>query len=144
MPHGAYQTTGAALTEALRKVAAPMTPAPKETFVPIAGMDAWAEFWRLNEAVLAEDYGDEETCLELARKGNLVVGGGAFPLYRVGFVQTSAPSMEFLRRELERAERDLMRADYCESTERATAEAADAKRRIRELSAQIERLEQSL
>lgn len=57
---------------------------------------------------------------------------------------SAPPSLEQLRALLERAERDLMRADYCESTARAIAEAEDAKRRIRALSAQIERLEESL
>jgi len=62
-----------------------MTPTPNEEFIQIADMTAWNAFWRDNAECLAEDYGDEAICLELARRGKLLVGGGAAPLFRVGF-----------------------------------------------------------
>lgn len=54
-----------------------------------------------------------------------------------------APSLASLRAQLDRAESDLFRADYCESTARATAEANDARRRIESLTAQIARIEET-
>lgn len=56
----------------------------EEDFIQIDGMAAWNEFWADNEEGLA-DIGDEETCLAMALKSNLLVGGGAAPLFRIGF-----------------------------------------------------------
>jgi len=53
-----------------------------------------------------------------------------------------APSLDFLRDELDRARFDLVRADYCESTERRDREAADARRRIASLTEQLSRIEE--
>lgn len=52
------------------------------TFLPIADMDEWREFWDAN----GEAIGDEDIALRLAMNCALLVGGGAAPLFRVGFV----------------------------------------------------------
>ncbi len=57
-----------------------------ETFIPIADMDEWATFWAANSEALTDEVGDEERCLDLACNLSLMVGGGAGPLFRVGFV----------------------------------------------------------
>jgi hypothetical protein len=51
--------------------------------------------------------------------------------------------LDDLRRELERAEFALERADYCENTDRRDRERASARRRIDEITAQIARIEES-
>lgn len=61
------------------------------TFLGIADMDEWAEFWEANGEALTEEVGervgDPETfCRSLAMNCSLLVGGGAAPLFRVGFV----------------------------------------------------------
>jgi hypothetical protein len=56
---------------------------PNETFLPIEGMDEWADFWAAN----GDDIGcDEYTARKLAQNSALLIGGGAAPLFRVGFV----------------------------------------------------------
>ncbi len=57
-----------------------------ETFVPIADTDEWAAFWADNAAALIETVGDHDRCFALACNCSLLVGGGAAPLFRVGFV----------------------------------------------------------
>lgn len=57
-----------------------------EEFVPIADMDAWADFWAENGWALEDEIGDEDKCMALAMNCCLLVGGGAAPLFRVGFV----------------------------------------------------------
>lgn len=54
-----------------------------EQFIPIADMDEWGVFWRDNGA--ATEF-DEDMALRLACNQSLMVGGGAAPLFRVGFV----------------------------------------------------------
>lgn len=60
--------------------------APAEHFLPIADIDEWDAFWRNNGHALTDEIGDEDTCLRLALNCCLLVGGGAAPLFRVGFV----------------------------------------------------------
>lgn len=54
-----------------------------ETFVPISDMDEWVTFWNANKDSVNFT---EECALSLARNQCLFVGGGAAPLFRVGFV----------------------------------------------------------
>lgn len=56
-----------------------------ETFVPLDDLDAWESFYSANADALAE-IADKATCLALAMNCELLVGGGASPLFRVGFV----------------------------------------------------------
>lgn len=56
-----------------------------EIFLPIADMDAWESFWRENRDALQE-IGDKDSCLTLAKRNSLLIGGGASPLFRVGFI----------------------------------------------------------
>ena len=56
-----------------------------ETFLPITDMDEWRSFTAANsEALLA--IADLDTCFRLACNQSLIIGGGAFPLFRVGFI----------------------------------------------------------
>ena len=55
-------------------------------FIPLMDMRDWNSFWLENEADLLDAVGDEETCRRLAMNCALMVGGGAGPLFRVGFV----------------------------------------------------------
>lgn len=55
----------------------------EETFHSLADMDAWADFWANNRDALDMD---EQTAFALACNQSLLVGGGAAPLIRVGFV----------------------------------------------------------
>lgn len=57
-----------------------------ETFVPLADMDAWADWWAANGEAMRDEVGDEATCLALAMNCELRIGGGAAPLFRIGFV----------------------------------------------------------
>lgn len=63
---------------------------PQPEFIPIADMDAWREFWRLNTTDGADGSELEaighDKCLTLAMNCNLVIGGGAAPAFRIGFV----------------------------------------------------------
>lgn len=52
-------------------------------FVPIADMDEWSAWWGTNGEYLDMD---AETALALAMNCELTVGGGAAPLFRIGFV----------------------------------------------------------
>jgi len=52
-------------------------------FIPVGDMDDWSAWWSANSEALDMD---EETALALARNCELVVGGGAAPLFRIGFV----------------------------------------------------------
>lgn len=56
-----------------------------EEFTPIVDMDAWTQFWADNREALEDEIGDEAECLALALNLSLLVGGGAAPLFRVGF-----------------------------------------------------------
>lgn len=56
-----------------------------ETFIAIADMDEWEQFWADNAEEL-EAIADKATCEALACNCSLLIGGGAAPLYRVGFV----------------------------------------------------------
>jgi regulator of RNase E activity RraB len=53
--------------------------------IHLADMDAWDAFWAANAECLEDEVGDEVVCFELACDGLLVVGGGAAPLFRIGF-----------------------------------------------------------
>jgi hypothetical protein len=52
-------------------------------FLPIKDMDEWETFWADNGEHLGMD---REKAFTLASNQMLIVGGGAAPLYRVGFV----------------------------------------------------------
>lgn len=54
-----------------------------ETFVPLRGMDEWEAFWNANRNA---SECTETRALALARNQCLFIGGGASPLFRVGFV----------------------------------------------------------
>ncbi len=56
-----------------------------ETFIEIADMDVWDAFVEANRETLAE-IADSETVFHLACNCELLIGGGAAPLFRVGFV----------------------------------------------------------
>ena len=56
-----------------------------ETFIAIADVDQWEAFVAANVEAL-EEIADIATCLALALNCNLIIGGGAAPLFRVGFV----------------------------------------------------------
>lgn len=59
--------------------------ADDEEFIAIADMDAWDEFWSMNDG--EDGLGiDHDTALALARNCSLIVGGGAAATFRVGFV----------------------------------------------------------
>lgn len=51
-------------------------------FLPIADMAEWSDFWAANGEAIDTDEGQ---ALTLACKGELMVGGGAAALFRVGF-----------------------------------------------------------
>ena len=53
------------------------------TFIEITSQSDWDDFWSANGDALADDIGDEHACLNLARDGNLFIGGGAAPLFVV-------------------------------------------------------------
>ena len=62
-----------------------------ETFVPIHNMDEWDAFCSANAEALEEiagreTHGQETYCYRLALNCQLLIGGGASPLFRVGFV----------------------------------------------------------
>lgn len=57
--------------------------APEETFLSLADVDAFDSFWRENGEFLDMD---RQTAFDLACNCNLIVGGGAAPLFRVGFI----------------------------------------------------------
>jgi hypothetical protein len=52
-------------------------------FVPVADLIEWAAWWEANGEYLEMD---EPTARALAMNCELVVGGGAAPLFRIGFV----------------------------------------------------------
>lgn len=54
-------------------------------FVPLASMADWVDWWSVNGEYMAAD---EPTCLAAALNCALVIGGGAAPLFRIGFVET--------------------------------------------------------
>lgn len=56
-----------------------------ETFIPLADLDAWEAFYEANREAL-EAIADKATCYALACNQSLLIGGGAAPLFRVGFV----------------------------------------------------------
>lgn len=56
-----------------------------ETFIELADMAAWEDFWSNNKDDLLE-IADKQTCFDLVCNCSLIVGGGASPLFRVGFV----------------------------------------------------------
>jgi hypothetical protein len=57
----------------------------EDAFFPLGDMDAWEAFWTANQDALLE-IGDKATCFALACNCELVVGGGAAPMFRIGFV----------------------------------------------------------
>lgn len=52
-------------------------------FIPIADMDVWEAFYVDNVDAMPAD---KATCFQLACNCELMIGGGAAPLFRVGFV----------------------------------------------------------
>jgi hypothetical protein len=61
-----------------------------ETFHPLFDTDDWQDFWEVNGEALEDEIGDEQVCFALACNCNLMVGGGAAELIRVGFVDERA------------------------------------------------------
>lgn len=59
--------------------------AQAEEFIKIGCTDDWENFWAENGEALADEVGDEATCFALALDRELMIGGGAAPLFRVGF-----------------------------------------------------------
>lgn len=55
-----------------------------EEFIPITDMASWKEFLAANDDLT--EIADRDTLLQLALNCELVIGGGAAPLFRVGFV----------------------------------------------------------
>ncbi len=55
-----------------------------EEFIPISDMASWEEFLAANDDLT--NIADRETLLRLALNCELVIGGGAAPIFRVGFV----------------------------------------------------------
>ena len=58
-----------------------------EQFIPLADTDAFDAFW---DHLNGEMPFDKETAFQLACNCELMVGGGAAPLFRVGFVDEAA------------------------------------------------------
>lgn len=56
-----------------------------EIFVPIHNIDEWHDWWSDNCESFDPDL-TEEHAFRLACNQSLIVGGGAAPLFRVGFV----------------------------------------------------------
>jgi len=54
-----------------------------ENFIALPDMDAFEAFWEANAEALDMD---RATALALAMNCNLVIGGGAAPLFRIGFI----------------------------------------------------------
>lgn len=52
----------------------------------IPNLQAWSDFWAVNCEVLADEVGDEATCLNLATCGKLMVGGGAAELFVITYL----------------------------------------------------------
>ena len=57
-----------------------------ETFIALADTDEWQAFWADNKEAIIDEIGDEATCYGLACNQALVIGGGAAPLFRIGFI----------------------------------------------------------
>jgi len=64
-----------------------------EEFIALADMDAWEEFWDNNGEFLDID---RQTAFDMACNCSLVVGGGAAPLFRVGFVDREETDIDRL------------------------------------------------
>lgn len=62
-----------------------MSASDNETFLPIADMAEWKSFVAANREALLE-ISDIATCFRLACNQSLMIGGGASPLFRVGFI----------------------------------------------------------
>ncbi|MDE2232507.1 MAG: hypothetical protein KGJ90_00045 [Patescibacteria group bacterium] len=58
----------------------------EEQFIPIADIDAWEVFIEENFYAILEQYESFDVAFELARNQCLMLGGGAAPLFRIGFV----------------------------------------------------------
>jgi hypothetical protein len=56
-----------------------------EQFIPLATIEDFDQFWMDNHVSLLEIASYEE-CFALACNCELIIGGGAAPLFRVGFV----------------------------------------------------------
>lgn len=59
------------------------TPVDDIEFVPLADIDEWEAWWAANGEYLDVD---KRTAFNLACNCSLLVGGGAAPLFRIGFV----------------------------------------------------------
>ncbi|GGC70479.1 hypothetical protein [Chelatococcus reniformis] len=53
------------------------------TIISITDAAAWSAFWASNQEALTDEVGSEAECIDLARRGELVIGGGAAPLFVV-------------------------------------------------------------
>lgn len=79
-----------------------------EEFIAIADMDEWEAFWEAN--IDAMDM-DRDTAFNLACNCCLVIGGGAAPLFRVGFVDCRLPREELTAEGVQYALPGIAKAD---------------------------------
>ena len=56
-----------------------------ELFIALTDVGAFEVFWRDNEESLRE-IADKDVCFALACNCELIIGGGAAPLFRIGFI----------------------------------------------------------
>jgi hypothetical protein len=57
-----------------------------EEFIALNNTNEFDAFWSANAEALGAEVGDRERCFALACNCELIIGGGAAPLFRVGFV----------------------------------------------------------
>ena len=57
-----------------------------ETFIELHTSDDFDAFYKANEDALTDEVGDYVRCFSLACNQELIIGGGAAPLFHVGFV----------------------------------------------------------
>lgn len=51
--------------------------------ITISTAAEWQDFWANNRETLVDEVGDEDACLSLAKRNELVIGGGAAALFQV-------------------------------------------------------------
>lgn len=86
----AHQAGVAAQTAAQQQPrVADLMPGPvmlAEIFIPLHTVDEWESFYDDNRDAI-EALGGFDVCFELARTKSLLLGGGAAPMFRIGFVE---------------------------------------------------------
>jgi hypothetical protein len=56
-----------------------------ETYIELADDAEWAEWWAANKEAMDGENMPEEIAYNLACNCSLLIGGGAAPMFRVGF-----------------------------------------------------------